>query len=241
MTLDAEDRALVERIAAQMAAETVRNVARGTGGAVIAVPVFREGATFAQSEPGQPVLVTPDGDDTLVPAVNATGFTLIAGDRVLVEWNPPHGVYVVNVLRSQSGGEFIPAISGAGGTTDTGWTKTGHWSSIGRRIRVWGRLVFGSGSAVGTSFVLGGLPFPVRSDGDAADGAIGHCIIKDADLVRDYDGRWQLAEGQPGGVIEVASLFATPGFPILASLTSTAPMTWAAGDSILYNVIYDTD
>lgn len=242
MTLDAADLVTIQRIAQTMAAETVRNVTRGTGGAQIAVPVIRPGAVFAVSQPGATVLVTPDGDVDPIPVVNATGFTLVAQDRVLIEWNPPQGVYATNVLRSQGGGDFVPVLGGSG-TTDAGWSKTGHWTSIGRRVRAWGTLVFGSGlSTVGTEFTIGGLPFPVRSEGSSiVDGAIGHVYINDVSAVRPFDGRWVIAEGQTAGTVVTPSLFATPGFPILANVTSTAPMTWASGDTLMFNVEFDTD
>jgi hypothetical protein len=98
MTLDRDDLDLVHRLVT----EVVRNSVRGTGGLVAPQVIARPGTTVQPNAvPGDPALVQVDGDDEAVPVVNATGQGLGAGDRVLVTWHPPHGVYATSILRKQ--------------------------------------------------------------------------------------------------------------------------------------------
>lgn len=98
MTLDAADVQQITRISQAVAAEAIRNLARGTGGANMPIPITRPGTSGSYADPGAEVQVRADGDLNSVPAVNATGSRLSAGQRVVVSWLPPLGVYVTSTL-----------------------------------------------------------------------------------------------------------------------------------------------
>lgn len=237
MTLDAAEVLQVTEVAARVAAEQIRNLARGTGGANMPMPVTRPGTVAGDADAGKQVSVRADADVNAVPAVNATGFPLSAGERVLIQWVPPLGVYVTHILDRSQRGLWTPSWTGTG-TNSTGTTRTGTYYRVGDAVLLRAKMVFGSGSAVGTQLQMGNMPWPVKTSGDAVPAhGFGHF----------WSGanRQPLAflvnEGQSVGDIQCWSQFAAPGFPTLASPTSTTPFTWAIGNEVNVTIAYETD
>ena len=112
MTLDAAEVGQITEIAQRVAAEAIRNLARGTGGANTPIPAARPGTIGGGGGAGDQVLVRADGDVVAVPAVNATGQVVQSGDRVLISWLPPLGVYATHMLSGSSEGTWTPAFTG---------------------------------------------------------------------------------------------------------------------------------
>ena len=183
MTLDSEEFQQVTEIAARVAAEAIRNLTRGTGGANMPIPMTRLGTVGGTANAGAETLVKADGDSTPVPAVNATGTTVEAGDRVLVEWVPPSGVFVTNLLARSERGNWTPSITGPS-SVSTGQSSSGHYTRSGHTVTIYGSWTFGVGTAMGTAATLSGFPFPAISDGDGVPGQL-HVYHFDAKLSRE--------------------------------------------------------
>lgn len=235
MSLSAEDTQEVTRIAQQVAAESIRNLGRGTGGANVPVPVVRLATVQGTVDGGGEASVRPDGDENAVPAVNATGSVLEAGDRVLVSWLPPLGVYVTDRISRAQRGNWTPFIGGPS-SNNAGASAAGHYTRDGHRVTVYGTWIFNPGNAMGTATSLGGLPFPVISDGDGIPAVIQGHIFNGSN---NYRLQWLIAEGGTAGNIyadnEVFNI------PFLANISTTFPFTWAAGHVLWVHGTYDTD
>lgn len=238
MTLDAAEIAQVTEIAARVSAETSRNLVRGTGGATLPLPVQRLGTVGGRANAGAEVQVRPDGDLVAVPAINNTGMVLEAGDRVVVEWRAPSGVYVVYNLARASRGNWTPVISGPSSNNSTA-VGVGHYTRHCHRVTAYGYWQFGASSAVGTAPVIGGLPFPVISDGDSIP-LVTACYIDDVSVPRPYPVTWIVGEGATGGQVWWHNALGAAAV-ILSPPNATTPMTWAAGDRIYLYATYDTD
>lgn len=242
MTLDSEEFQQVTEIAARVAAEQIRNLGRGTGGANLPIPTMKLGTVGGTANAGGEVVVRADGDTNAVPALNATGSTVEAGDRVVIEWKPPNGVYVTNLLARASRGNWTPTMAGAS-SNGTGASSTGHYTRRGHSVTVYGQWTHGVGSSVGTAGQIGGLPFPIISDSDGgALPAVLNCYIVDVSLSRLYDALWITQEGNSSGQIWAPFAFSTPTYGVLTPINeANAPMAWASGDQIIVHGTYDTD
>jgi hypothetical protein len=240
MTLDAAEINQVIELASRVSAETARNLVRGTGGAMLPLPVTRLGTVGGTVNAGGEVSVRADGDSNAVPAINATGEVLEPGDRVVIDWRPVAAVYVTHKLTRASRGNWTPQIAGASAVS-TSSTSSGHYTRHGHKVTVSGVWTRGASSSVGTAGQITGLPFPVITDGDTHP-AIFHCYVYDASIPRFYDAKWIVAEGQTSGQIWVPFAFATPTYMVLSPIVdATNPMAWATGDQIFVHGTYDTD
>lgn len=240
MTLDAAETLQVTEIAARVAAEVTRNAWRGTGGATMPLPVMRPGTVGGRANAGAEVSVRPDGDPVAIPAINAVGSVLEAGERVLIEWRTPNGVYVVHSLARASRGNWTPSIAGPGSSNSTA-TGVGHYTRHGSRVTISGRWTRGASSNLGTAAILAGLPFPVISDGDGLP-AIFHGYILDVSIPRNYGCRWIVGEGNTSGELWTTFIFGTPSYEVITNLVDgSVPGAWATGDYITVHGTYDTD
>lgn len=242
MTLDAAETNQVTEIAARVAAEMVRNLVRGTGGATLSMPVQRLGTVGGRADAGDECLVRGDGDTDAVPAVNATGMVVEAGDRVVIEWMDRGTVRIVYQLSRASRGNWTPTILGPS-SVSTGQSSTGHYTRRGHSVTVYGQWTFGVGTSVGTAGAIGGLPFPVISDSDGGSlPAILNCVVNDVSIPRFYDAEWIISEGNTFGQVFVPFAFSTPTYGVMSPITNgAAPMAWATGDQIIVHGTYDTD
>lgn len=240
MTLDANEVTQVLELSARVTAEMIRNLGRGTGGATMPIPVKRYVTVGSRSNVGDQVLVRADGDSDAVPAVNATGQVLQAGDRALCEWWPPAGVYVTNRVTRASRGDWTTTLTGTG-ANNSGATRTGDYSRDGERVNVRGLWTVGGGAAVPTANIaMGNLPFPVVADGDGLPAVFNGYVLDSSAAVR-YPLIWVVDEGQSSGPLYVLLLFGTPGYPAMVLANAGTPITYAAGDSFVVFGNYDTD
>lgn len=237
MTLDAAEVVQVTDIAARVAAEVARNMIRGTGGATLPLPVQRLGTVGGTVGAGQEVSVRADGDITAVPAINATGAVLEAGDRVVIEWRSPAGCNVTNLLSRAERGNWTPLITGSGSNNGSG-VKVGHYTRHGHRVTVYGSWHF-SGAVMGAPTTLTGLPFPVITDGDGIP-AIIHGYANDTDIGRAHPIDWIIGEGASEGQVWWHNAFGG-GAVLLSAVNATGPFTWATNDYMRVWGTYDTD
>lgn len=238
MTLDAAEFQQVTEIAARVAAEQIRNLGRGTGGANLPIPTVKPGTVGATANAGAEVSVRADGDTVAVPAVNASGVVLEAGDRVLIRWEPPNGVYVENLLARASRGNWTPTLSGPSSNSSTS-SAVGHYTRIGHKVTVYGMWTHGASSSMGTAAVFGGLPFPVISDGDALP-AMFAGYVNDVSVPRFNPLAWIVQEGNVSGQLWFYNSFGGAA-SLLTAVSTTAPTTFATGDQIIFHGTYDTD
>lgn len=240
MTFDAAEVQQATEIAQRVAAEAIRNLGRGTGGANLPIPVTRLGTVGGNADAGAQVSVRADGDANAVPAVNAVGAGLQAGDRVIISWQPPLGVFVTSLLSRASRGNWTPSIIGPGSSNSTA-TGVGHYTRIGHKVTVYGLWTRGASSNLGTAAGLAGLPFPVISDGDSLP-AIFNAYIVDVSIPRTYGARWIVGEGATSGGLWTTFIFATPSYEVITQLVdASVPGAWATGDQIYVHGTYDTD
>jgi hypothetical protein len=237
MTLNAADTAMVTAIAARMASEQIRNLARGTGGAVIPMPLKRPGTVGGDADAGQPVSVRSDGDVNSIMAVNATGQAVAAGSRVLIEWWPPNAVYVTNILDRAARGEWTPLWQGPGSSVGSVSTA-GTWSRSGDLVWVNGVMRFNGAGSAGTALQMNGLPFPIRTSGfsSTVHGA-GHFW----NTVQRLGLTWVCAEGSTGGEVQGHLTVGGGGPAVLAPTTNTFPWTLAVGMELAATMVYLTD
>lgn len=239
MNIDSEEFDVVIRYAQRAAAETVRQLAAGTGGAAIGIPVHRVATVQGTQGPGGEAQIAVDGEGTTVPAVNATGFSVTAGDRVLVLWHPPHGVHIISKLSGEADGLWTPTISGTG-VTDAG-TAVGHYTVVGGRVHAWGNYTLAGAASWGTGGVsVGGLPFQVLEHADSSNLYVrGFAELYDANNLRRYTGRWRVPEGYDVGQVYYENVFAAPGAAYMVPITSTAPVAEGTDDSLSFEIVYD--
>lgn len=238
--LDSSDLALIRRLTQLQISESVRNLTRGTGGASIPLPITRLGTVGASGDVGTEISVRGDGDVDAVPAINATGVAVEAGDRVLVDWLPGGRVYVAQLLSRASRGNWTPSIGGGTSANGAG-TRVGHYTRRGHQVTIYGIWEFGAGSALdATSITLGGLPFPVISDGDGIPAVLGGYVY-DASVPRRFPLMIEVPEGQTSDTPYTAIVAAAPGAVLYAEVDATQPMTWAIGDRLVIFGTYDTD
>ena len=69
------------------------------------VPVRKPGTVTSSAIPGDPVSVLIAGDTMPLAATNASGQALSIGSRVVVTFEPPHGVFVTELFRA---GAWLP-------------------------------------------------------------------------------------------------------------------------------------
>jgi len=237
VTLLAADIREITEIAQRVAAETVRNLGRGTGGATMSIPITRLGTVGAPADNGAETAVRPDGDLNAVPAVNATGFAVNGGQRVLVLWAPPLGVFITNVLDRSQRGEWTPLWQGPSANS-TGVSTHGTYYRVGDLVHVKAKMNFGGGGSAGTSLQMNGLPWPVATSGDfhVAYG-VGHFWNGTARLPL----TWVCPDGTTGGDVEGHLAFSTPAAVALGPTTNTFPWTLAAGMELVASMTYTTD
>lgn len=241
MTLDAAEVAQVTEVSQRVAAEAIRNLARGTGGANTPIPVTRPGTIGSGGGAGDQIMVRADGDTNAVPAVNATGQITQAGDRVLVSWIPPLGVYATHMLSGSARGTWTPFFYGTG-ANNTNTSAFGAWTRIGRRVHAQGRAMLHSGGSYGSGLSLGGLPFATATySGVQGVAAIGHLYAVRWATGTAYSGQWILAEGATGGGAYVSANFGA-GTNFLSLISTTVPFNpQADSDYITVDIVYDTD
>src|SRR4051794_13910861 len=132
-----DDERRVAQIAARVTSEQIRNLVRGTGGQIVPTLSMRTATRTTIGAPGDQVMLRVDGDSiddlapndptstNLVPAINASGAILGDGDRVMVTWVPPHGVYVTQQLRNGIAGDWTPVLLGPSAANGAA-TGVGH-------------------------------------------------------------------------------------------------------------------
>lgn len=98
MTLTSADIAVITDICAKLVRESVANSSRGDGGLSLPVPTQRPGTVGATANPGESVLVRVDGDASPISAVNTLVAPLRGGERVMVTFVPPSGIYVTGTF-----------------------------------------------------------------------------------------------------------------------------------------------
>ena len=134
---------------------------------------------------------------------------------------------------------YTPSFT-AGLTIGDG-TVTGAYCRVNNFVHVWGRIVFGSTTAV-TGAV--NLTVPVSIDATVAGTFLGTYIGQIG--IRDFDGGTSYS-----GVVQTLG---TAGFPTRvalqvldssgtyltgAALSATVPMTWAVSDTLWWNMYYE--
>lgn len=236
MTLDAAEVAQVTEIAARVTAEMARNMVRGTGGATLPLPIQRLGTVGGTASAGAEVSVRADGDENAVPAVNATGMVVEAGDRVVIEWRPVGKCYVVHQLSRAQRGNWTPELYGPSSNAVNA-TAAGHYTRHGHRVTVYGRFTLGSGGGFGTAAGIQGLPFPVISDGDGIP-AVLPGYITSSGVSRPLT--WVIGEGASGGQLWWHNAFGAVAVR-LDPLSTTGPVAQQAGDYVSLHGTYDTD
>jgi hypothetical protein len=237
MTLDAAEVLQATQIASAVTAEMIRNLARGTGGATLPLSATRLGTVGGAADAGTEVLVRPDGDPVAVPAVNAAGLPLNAGDRVLVEWIPPGGVYVTSLLSRGSNGQFVPLWQGPGSVAGN-YGATGFYYRIGDLVFVRASMTHGTTSNTGTAMQLGGLPYPIRTTGGLIVHGVGHAYNGTTVFPLEIIGR----DGQTN--VEIWSpeqLSGTVFITASGSANGGTPFAWGNGCSANLTIVYDTD
>jgi hypothetical protein len=239
MTLDAAEIQQITQIAQAVTAEAIRNLGRGTGGANLPIPIVRLGTVGSTTDGGGEATVRPDGDANAVPASNATGSALEPGDRVLISYLPPLGVYITSRISRADRGLWTPTIGGPS-SNNTGASGLGHYTREAHRVTIEGSWSFGAGTALGSAATLNGLPFPVISDGDGNPTILSGYIL-DVSASARYPATWVIPEGNTGGAVYCLFLFSAPGLPGFAATTTTAPMTWTTSDTIYISGTYNTE
>lgn len=73
---------------------------------------FQTATVSAYREERLMAVVAPDGGGETIEAINIVGFTLVPGDRVVLAFDPPAGVYVIGLFTAQ-GGDCDPLAVGA--------------------------------------------------------------------------------------------------------------------------------
>lgn len=235
MTLDAAEVLQVTQLASAVTSEMIRNLARGTGGATLPMSVTRLGTVGGAGDAGTEVQVRPDGDPVAIPAVNAVGMALNAGDRVLVEWVPPGGVYVTNLLSRSSNGTWVPQWTGPSAVAGN-YAAAGSYYRIGDLVIVRALSFHGTTSSAGSGLQVGGLPFPIRTAGSQIGvQGVGYAFNGTAFpltlIGRDGGNYIELWSSQ---VFGGANVFMVP-------VNTTTPFTWANSHQIDITFVYDTD
>jgi hypothetical protein len=243
-----DDERRVAQIAARVTGEQIRNLVRGTGGQIVPTLSMRTATCTTIGAPGDQVMLRVDGDSiddldpndptstNLVPAINASGAILGDGDRVMVTWVPPHGVYVTQQLRNGIAGDWTPVLLGPSAANGTA-TGVGHYVQTDRRMHAWGTWTFQAGAAMGTGAQIGGLPKPVGYwNGDVH---LGRCVFIDAAGTTLCPGTWLVTEGLDFG--QVMPHDSSAAYARLVSATATVPFTFAAGARIVLDYVYDVN
>jgi len=238
MVLNASDYSEITRVAQRVAAEMLRNMDRGTGGTVLSLPAYRIATVGGEANSGDETQIRADGDLTPVVAINATSVVVASGDRVLALWAPPHGIYIVNSLRSAAAGEWTPNFVGTG-VSNANTTAYGVWTRIGRRVHVTGRAVLHSGGTWGSALQLAGLPFPTATYGGGVSLATIGIMYATSGAVS-YPGQWILSEGQSQGPLYTTANLGA-GSDFLAQMSATVPAAQADGDYVSVDMVYETD
>lgn len=123
---------------------------------------------------------------------------------------------------------YTPTLAGA---TQGNGTLTGGWTQIGKTVHFWARFVLGSTSTVSGGNIALGLPVAARTA--QSSGALQSFIT---DLgVANYVGVPVLTTTTCQTWLSVTS----GAYATLGGLSSTAPMTWGAGDEVLVNGTYE--
>lgn len=239
MTLDAAEYAQVTEVAQRVAAEAIRNLARGTGGANMPIPVTRPGTVGGTANAGDEVQVRPDGDLNAIPATNATGLSIAAGDRVLISWIPPLGVYVVNILRGSSSGTWTPAIGGPS-SSNGNTTSFGYYHRIGRLVRAWGSLTLQVGGSWGTAAQITGFPWPSAYFGGAT-WTKGTFHLFDSSTAVRYPGWIDIAEGASVATMYVFQRNTITDMVFGTNLSTTIPTAQGGGDNVQFEILYTVD
>lgn len=94
MTLDAAELNQITTLCARLVRETMSQASRGG----LAVPVLRPATLLAWDAPGLIGSVVVDGDATPIDVINTLNERVPVGTRVLVHFEPPHGVFIAAVL-----------------------------------------------------------------------------------------------------------------------------------------------
>lgn len=110
-------------------------------------------------------------------------------------------------------------------------TVTARSVQIGKTVFAYVRFVFGAGSAVGTNPTFS---LPVAAPATTAT-IVGQCYVEDAGL-NSYVGQTILASTTTA-LPQIVGTGGTYGQP--ATITATAPFTWAAGDYFVTQLIYE--
>lgn len=106
----AADVALFTKIATKVSREVIASAIRGDGGSArIPVQVKKPAVVVNASGPQGTVSVKVDGDSGTINAINATGRAIMPGARVLVDFIPPHGVFVTGSLNTDWSDEVLIA------------------------------------------------------------------------------------------------------------------------------------
>lgn len=163
MTLDAAELNQITVLCARLVRETMAQASRGG----LAVPVLRPATLVAWDAAGLIGNVLVDGDAAPIDAINTMNERVPVGTRVLVHFEPPHGVFIqavlgtpvltmphLEIIRGYATAATVAAGAGFANTPTTGLfsitkyrddTKLYLWSATGGMYMTgaFGHIIFG--------------------------------------------------------------------------------------------------
>ncbi len=184
------------------------------------------------------VTVRPDGNDTAdVTASNVTGHDLLGGQRVMLTFDDPAGIFVTGIIGGVGGWtDYTPTLSGTGWAIGNGTLQAAQYSvnSDDDMVDLWIVFLFGSTSTAGSASPAWSLPFDLHPDWSFSPW--GHGRFRDNSAGINYP---SIAFVLSSNVVRFDRLVTSTGNNLIAAATTaTNPIPWAVNDRMVVNVRY---
>ena len=194
--------------------------------APIASPTFTGTVTAPTVVPSS---ATPPTNGLFLPAANAVGLATNGTERLRIDAN---GLITGAGTSLGAWTTYTPVISGSTWTLGDG-VASGAYRQIGKHVTVRFSITFGGTSTYGTASILISLPVNAKTGLTP----VGRLLYHDVSAGAYYFGVADTNDA--AGTLNPRCEKADVAFNKLDFLVSTAPFTWANGDRILGQLIYE--
>ena len=180
------------------------------------------------------VTVRPDGNEVAaVTASNVTGHDLQGGQRVMLTFDDPAGIFVTGIIGGVGGWTgYIPTLGGTGWALGNGSFERAEYAvdEIGM-VELWVVVLFGSTSTFGSASPSVTIPFDIHANWSFAPALFGRMRISAVNypavafVINNNTVRWDRMTANAASVAAAVT-------------TSTTPDVWSSGDRLLVNGRY---
>jgi hypothetical protein len=199
----------------------------------VPIPTMVPGTVVSYDGPSAYTTVALDGDEgAQTGCINITSLSLAPGDRVMVSFFPPRGIFVTGLIPGASGViNYTPVLTTGGGgavqpTMGTNSTVLGNYIRQGLHIEMWVTIIFGSTATVGVGVYEISVPESLDMTIHPVLQSVGEYTV--AIATNNYAG---IAR-----VFDATKLRFT--IPAIGSLNNTSPAAFAVGDKIQCHASY---